>query len=134
MTTACQGTRARDTIEPLTTVDVKSNVGGRVDVLAVDVGDSVKKGQLIARIDPTDTNTQFAQAQADYQADQARLDQAQTNLQLQREQTQAAISQARQQLAAARTRRNRICHAVKGLDSIGPRAAHRPNGCASVVR
>src|SRR5262245_37023046 len=45
---------ASGTIEALTTVDVKSNVGGRVDVLAVDVGTRVKKGQLIARIDPTD--------------------------------------------------------------------------------
>jgi HlyD family secretion protein len=95
---------ASGTIEALTTVDVKSNVGGRVDVLAVDVGDRVKKGQLIARIDPTDTNTQFAQAQADYQADEARLNQAQINLQLQQEQTQAAITQAEQQFASARAK------------------------------
>src|SRR4051794_29172193 len=53
---------ASGTLQALTTVDVKSNVGGRVDRLTVDVGDRVKKGQLIAKIDPTDTNTQFEQA------------------------------------------------------------------------
>ena len=35
---------ASGTLQPLTTVDVKSNVGGRVDVLTVDVGDRVTKG------------------------------------------------------------------------------------------
>src|SRR5204863_1172206 len=47
---------ATGVLEPLTTVDVKSNVGGRVDQLRVEVGDRVHKGQLIAEIDPTDTN------------------------------------------------------------------------------
>ena len=91
-------------LEPLTTVDVKSNVGGRVDLLTVDVGDRVKKGQLIAKIDPTDTVTQYSQAKADYEAARARLDQARLNLSLQVKQNQAEIQQARQQLATARSR------------------------------
>src|SRR5439155_21344624 len=56
---------ATGVLEALTTVDVKSNVGGRVDKLAVDVGTRVKKGDLIADIDPTDMQTQYDQAKAD---------------------------------------------------------------------
>jgi HlyD family secretion protein len=95
---------ATGTLQPLTTVDVKSNVGGRVDLLTVDVGDRVKKGQLIAKIDPTDTVTQFNQAQADYDATMARLRQAEINLKLQEEQNRAQIQQARKQLESAKAR------------------------------
>src|SRR5215212_2541705 len=82
---------ASGTLQALTTVDVKSNVGGRVE-----------KGQLIAKIDPTDTNTQFEQARADYDAAIARLQQAQINLKLQEQQNKAEIAQARTQLQSAR--------------------------------
>src|SRR5205823_5937732 len=92
------------TLQPLTTVDVKSNVGGRVDLLTVDVGDRVKKGQLIARIDPTDTNTQFDQAKADYDSAIARLQQADINLKLQEKQNQSDIEQARTQLQSAQAK------------------------------
>lgn len=95
---------ATGVLEALTTVDVKSNVGGRVDVLAVDVGTRVKKGQLIARIDPTDTVSSFKQAKADYEAAQARLDQARFNLSLQFQQNSAQIKQARQQLLSAQAK------------------------------
>src|SRR5947209_18942160 len=59
---------ATGTLQALTTVDVKSNVGGRVDLLTVDVGSRVKKGQLIAKIDPTDTQSSYNQAKADDEA------------------------------------------------------------------
>jgi HlyD family secretion protein len=95
---------ATGTLEALTTVDVKSNVGGRVDQLKVEVGDRVTKGQLLAEIDPTDTNTQFDQAQADYDATMARLRQADINLQLQKEQSQAQIEQAKKQLESAKAK------------------------------
>jgi HlyD family secretion protein len=95
---------ATGSLQPLTTVDVKSNVGGRVDLLTVDVGDTVKKGQLIAKIDPTDTETQFNQAKADYDATMARLRQAEINLRLQKDQNLAQIEQARKQLESARAR------------------------------
>lgn len=95
---------ATGTLQPLTTVDVKSNVGGRVDLLTVDVGDMVKKGQLIAKIDPTDTVTQFNQAKADYDATMARLRQAEIQMTLQEEQSKAQIEQARKQLESARAR------------------------------
>jgi len=39
---------ATGTIQPWKVVDIKSNVAGRIDVLAVDLGDRVRAGQLIA--------------------------------------------------------------------------------------
>src|SRR3954451_10452765 len=48
---------ATGVIQPWKVVDVKSNVAGRIDKLYVDLGASVKAGQTVADIDPTDTET-----------------------------------------------------------------------------
>ena len=67
---------ATGVLQALTTVDVKSNAGGEVKELKVDVGTHVKKGDLIARIDPTDTESAYKQAKADYDSAYARWVQA----------------------------------------------------------
>jgi multidrug efflux pump subunit AcrA (membrane-fusion protein) len=67
---------ADGTLQPLTTVAVRSYAGGRVDVLAVEVGDEVKPGDLIAKIDPTDSLTAYNQAVAAPTAADARQRQA----------------------------------------------------------
>ncbi|MFM9873627.1 MAG: efflux RND transporter periplasmic adaptor subunit [Fimbriimonadaceae bacterium] len=54
-------------LEALTTVEVKSQVGGRVAKLMVDEGDFVEKGDLIAVIDPQQTELQVQQNQAQLQ-------------------------------------------------------------------
>jgi HlyD family secretion protein len=95
---------ATGVIQPLTTVEVKSNVGGRIDVLSVELGDRVKKNQVIARIDPTDSRTQLDQAQARLAASNAKLTQAQLNFELQKKLSISQIAQAQQSLAAARAR------------------------------
>ena len=82
------------TLKPLTTVVVKSYAGGRVDVLAVDVGDRVEAGDLIAKIDPTDTLTTYDQARADLNAAEAKLRQSQDQAKAQPTLTRAAIAQA----------------------------------------
>ncbi len=51
-------------LQALTTVEVKSQVGGRVAKLLVDEGDYVEKGDLIAIIDPQQTELQVQQNQA----------------------------------------------------------------------
>src|SRR5690348_2854156 len=58
---------ATGTLQPWTTVDIKSKAGGRVDQLLVDKGTVVTKDQIIARIDPTDTllSVRTASAQMD---------------------------------------------------------------------
>lgn len=85
---------ADGTIRPLTTVDVKSYAGGTVDVLAVEVGDKVKAGDLIAKIDPTDSQTAYDQAMADLTVAQARLSQARDQSAVQPELSRASIAQA----------------------------------------
>jgi HlyD family secretion protein len=95
---------ATGVIQALTTVDVKSNVGGQVLVLTVDVGSRVHKGDLIAKIDPTDTESAYKQAKADYDSAVAKKVQAKTNIGLQRDADKAAIKQAQQQLASAKAK------------------------------
>lgn len=81
-------------LRPLTTVLVKSYAGGRVEELAVDVGDRVKKGDLIAKIDPTDSQTTYLQALADLRVAEARVAQAEQQAKAQKEFTRADIAQA----------------------------------------
>jgi len=85
---------ADGTLQPKTTVNVKSYAGGNVDVLAVEVGDVVKKGDLIAKIDPTDSLSAYEQATADLDAAKARLGQARDQAEAQPAMTKAAIAQA----------------------------------------
>ena len=91
-------------LQPLTTVEVKSNVGGQVVQLTVDEGDFVKAGQLIARIDPSDSLTNLQQSEADLASARARVDQARQGSSMQQLQTSAGIESAAQALAASRQR------------------------------
>ena len=93
---------ATGTIQPWKVVDIKSNVAGRIDLLAVDLGDRVRAGQLIAVIDPTDTQTAVTQARADLAAARARAGQAEAASRAQPELTTASIQQASAALASAR--------------------------------
>ncbi len=95
---------ANGVLQPLTTVQVKSNVGGQVVSLAVDEGDVVKPGQLIAKIDPTDSVTAYDQSQADLAASVSKVQQAQQQLAMQHTQNTAQIASARQALESAKTR------------------------------
>lgn len=95
---------ANGVLQPLTTVQVKSNVGGQIVKLAVDEGDEVKSGQLIARVDPSDSATALEQGQADLAAAESKVKQAKQQLSMQHEQNTAQIESAREGLAAARAR------------------------------
>src|SRR5882672_12611073 len=68
---------ATGTLSAVTTVQVGTQVSGRVDKLMVDFNDSVKKGQLIARIDPTLQQQAVRDAEAGVEKSQAELDQSQ---------------------------------------------------------
>ncbi len=92
---------ADGTLQPKTTVNVKSYAGGNVEVLAVEVGDIVRKGDLIAKIDPTDSLAAYDQAMADLSAAQARLRQAREQARVQPSLTAAAIAQAEASYNAA---------------------------------
>jgi HlyD family secretion protein len=55
---------ATGTVNPVTTVQVGTQVSGTIQKIYVDFNSHVKKGELIAQIDPTFFQTQLAQSQA----------------------------------------------------------------------
>ncbi|NIM04603.1 MAG: efflux RND transporter periplasmic adaptor subunit [Armatimonadetes bacterium] len=95
-------------LQPLTTVVVKSYAGGSVDILAVEVGDEVKPGDLIAKIDPTDSLTAYEQARADLTAAEARLLQAREQGLAQPALTRASIAQAEANYEVAKKELERL--------------------------
>ncbi len=64
---------ASGTLNPLVTVQVGSQVSGRIKALHVDFNDTVKKGQLIAKIDPQLFQAALDQARANQLASEANL-------------------------------------------------------------
>ncbi len=92
---------ASGTLQPWSTVDIKSKAGGRVERLLVDVGDPVKPGLLLARIDPADSLLTVRQSKADLDSANARETQGDYQYQLQIKQSAIAIQTARAQLASA---------------------------------
>lgn len=92
---------ASGTLQPWTVVDIKSKAGGRVDQLLVDAGSVVQKGQVLARIDPSDTQLTVNTAQADIDSARAREQQNRSSYDLQVRQSGIAIANARAQLGAA---------------------------------
>ena len=68
---------ATGTLGAVTTVQVGTQVSGQVAAIHVDFNDTVKKGQLIARIDPTLQQQSVRDAEAGFERVQAELVQAQ---------------------------------------------------------
>ncbi|MFI5385811.1 MAG: efflux RND transporter periplasmic adaptor subunit [Fimbriimonadales bacterium] len=92
---------ATGTLQPWTTVDIKSKAGGKINLLAVDVGDRVKPNQVIAKIDPTDSLLTYNESKADTDAARAKQSQSDATYQLQVKQTVVSIDQAQAALRAA---------------------------------
>ncbi len=90
-----------------TAVDVKSKAGGIVVKLAVDEGSVVKKGDLIARIDPADTQAVYDQATADVVGGDARASQAEATYRLQIAQSKDEVADAKATLETAKVRLDR---------------------------
>ena len=67
---------ATGTLQAVTTVSVGTQVSGQVSVLLVDFNDHVRKGQLLARIDPTIAQQGVADARANLEKLQAQASQA----------------------------------------------------------
>ena len=93
------------------TVDIKSRAGGKVIKIAVEDGDIVTKGQMLAQIDPSDTLMGLNSARADIDSNRARIDQTNKELELMKAQTaisittaEAAVRSAQASAAAAQAR------------------------------
>ena len=71
---------ATGTINPVKTVEVGTQVSGRIKALHADYNTPVTSGQLIAEIDPAAFEAQREQARANLLAARASLDQAEANL------------------------------------------------------
>ncbi len=97
-----QSFSATGVLQPLTVVDVKSKAGGEVVELAVEEGSVLKKGDVVAHIDPRDTRALYEQAVADLTSTQARKTQNAYQLQMQITQSASAITSAESQLRAAK--------------------------------
>jgi len=67
---------ATGTLSPLITVQVGSQVSGTIEEVYVDFNSKVKKGQIVAQIEPALFRAQVAQAQANYESSTAVLDKA----------------------------------------------------------
>ena len=109
---------AEGVVEAVKQSTVAAQISGRVVAVNFDVGDRVKKGQVIVRIDPAEVNQAYAASQAQIAQAQATL----RNAKAQYERTQQLVRQkfmsaaaldkaqadyqaAKAQLAAARGRR-----------------------------
>jgi multidrug efflux system membrane fusion protein len=66
--------------EAYSTVNVRSRVNGQLDVLAFTPGTHVKKGDLLARVDPRPLKAAFDEAQGNVSRDQAQLVKAEADL------------------------------------------------------
>jgi HlyD family secretion protein len=71
---------AAGAIEPVRTVEIKSKASGEILELGADTGDTVKRGALLARIDPRTPRNRLDQAAAQLNAAQARSTNAQSQL------------------------------------------------------
>lgn len=76
---------ATGTIQPIRKVEVKCKASGQIIDMPVEEGDRVNKGDLIARLDPTDTRNAYQQAKADLEVAEATLEQAKSTFDRQKE-------------------------------------------------
>ena len=87
-----------------TTVDVSFKIPGKIERLAVEEGDRVKEGQLIASLEHLDLTSQKVRAEATLESAQSRIPSLQKNIELQDLSTLQEVSQAQAALEAAHAR------------------------------
>ena len=104
---------ATGTIEPLITVEVRSKASGAITKMAVDTGDKLKAGDLVAEIEKTYTQADVDQAQADLKSAQARKDQAVMNIELQKQLSDNQIKQAQANVITAETKLAQLQEQIK---------------------
>ena len=123
---------ATGTLQAWTTIDIKSRAGGRILKLYMEEGKAVKKGDLIAEIDPSDTRLTYKQAEADILSNKSRVQETRETMELQKTQTAVAISTAQANLASARaalaSAQARLDSAKSASQSIPRLAARRAIG------
>jgi HlyD family secretion protein len=96
---------ASGTVQPVQSVNVSPKATGRLAELYVEQGDRVVQGQVIARMENDDLQSDVRQAQAAVAQAQARVAQARSGSRPQEiRQAEASVEQAQSQVAAAQSR------------------------------
>src|SRR6185437_13541316 len=90
---------ATGTLQAVTTVQVGSQASGTISALYADYNSVVKKGQVIAQLDPSVSKAQVEQAQANLQKAKAALEQARAAV----SNSRAGVSGAQAQAQAAQS-------------------------------
>jgi len=88
----------------VTTVDVSFKIPGKIEKLAVEEGDQVREGQVIAFLEHKDLIAQKTKAEAALDAAQSRIPTLQKNIELQDQATLQEISQAEAAVEAVHAR------------------------------
>ena len=96
---------ATGTIQAVLTVQVGSQVSGRIATLSADFNSVVRKGQVLATIDPANFDAQLEQARADLSNTRAGVGTAQAQVATQRADLEAAKIAARDAAAALKRAR-----------------------------
>jgi HlyD family secretion protein len=91
---------ASGTLSPLVTVQVGSQVSGRILELKADFNSHVEKGQIVARIDPQLFQTEVAKARANHNSARAQVTRAEAELAQANRNHDRTSSLAEQQLVA----------------------------------
>lgn len=78
--TLVSSVEATGAIEPIRVIEVKSQASGEILEMPVELGDHVRRGDLLVRIDPRDVRNAHAQAEADLEVARARLEVASRRL------------------------------------------------------
>ncbi len=92
---------ATGTLQPRDYVDVGTQVSGQVKVLHVEIGDTVKKGDLLAEIDPAVYRSKVDASQAQLRNLDAQLDQRQAQLRLAEQKARRQDNMARENATTA---------------------------------
>lgn len=88
------------TLEAENQYDAAAKVGGRIQEIAVNLGDCLHRGDLIARLDSDEYEQQLAQAQAELDVAQASLAEARSNLTAAERNYQRALKLREQKVSA----------------------------------
>jgi HlyD family secretion protein len=91
---------ATGTLQAVTTVQVGSQASGTISALYADFNSTVRKGQVVAQLDPSVTQAQVQQAQANLAQAQAQLQQARAGV----AQSHAGVAQTRAGITDARAK------------------------------
>jgi HlyD family secretion protein len=91
---------ATGTLEAVTTVQVGSQVSGTIQTLNADFNSTVKKGEVIARLDPSILQARLGQAEANQLSARANVDRARATVEDTRQKYERAKELAAQKLIA----------------------------------